>query len=416
MTVDVGFHERVGIGNLKAARILWLTPYVPAPNFGGGSRVFNLMRSLARSWTIDAIVCDGGSNESIGPLQAICRHVELVPTVAHSTWHRRHRQLMAMLSKHSLLYWTHYAPDARRCMERMLADNKYDVVILEHAFMGYYRVLSQVPVVLDQHNVESTLMLSASRHERTLIRRLYNALEYRKFLPEEQQICRSTNLILTTSLPDRRLIERWGDTAPVKVIPNGVDSTHFAPASFAHRAVNEFGVVFTGTMHYAPNAEAMLFFCKDIWPRILAQVPSATLRIVGGNPPPAIRRLGQVPGVEVVGYVEDLRPYIAEAAISIAPLHMGSGTRLKILEAMAMGRAVVSTTVGCEGLEVEDGKHLLVADEPSAFADQVVALLRNPTRRADIGLEARRLIEDRYDWSAIGMDLDHALRSALIRT
>jgi sugar transferase (PEP-CTERM/EpsH1 system associated) len=411
---DTSRLDEPDIGNTPTLHMLWLIPFVPIPSFGGGSRVFNLLRSLAPTWDIDALVIGSASDPALDRLQVLCRHIEVVPAVEHSGWRRRLWQLRALLSKHSLFYWIYFNAQVEDALKRMLDRNTYDVVIVEQVFMGYYTLPTPAPIVLDQQNVESTLMLMASRNERTLLRRLFNTLEYRKFLPDEQRICRDVNLILTTSLVDRRAIERWGGIPPVAVVPNGVDSDSFAPSAFAHIKPSDTKVLFTGSMHYAPNAEAMFFFCERIWPRVQAQVPDAQLQIVGGNPSPAVRRLGQLPGVEVIGYVDDLRPYIAEAAVAIAPLRIGSGTRLKILEAMSMSRAVVSTTLGCEGLAVVNGEHLLVADEPDAFADYVATLLRNPERRAALGQAARRLVETYYDWNSIGKELDRTLRSLVV--
>ena len=155
-------------------------------------------------------------------------------------------------------------------------------------------------------------------------------------------------------------------------------------------------------MDWLPNEDAMQYFCRDILPLIRAEEPGVTLSIVGRAPTPAVKRLADEHGVTVTGRVDDVRPYMEEAAVYIVPLRIGGGTRLKIFEAMSMAKAVVSTTIGAEGLPVTDGADVMLADEPQSFARAVVALLRDPARRAAIAAAARTLVVERYDWSAVG--------------
>jgi glycosyltransferase involved in cell wall biosynthesis len=281
--------------------------------------------------------------------------------------------------------------------------------------MGYYALPAGVPTVLVQHNVESDLLHCYSQRERSPLRRAYNWLEYVKYRADEQQICRSASLIMSVSELDRRAMQSWGGLPPCVVIPNGVDTTYFTPDMGTHEAEQSAGVVFTGTMNYSPNVEAMLYFADQIWPLIRTQVPGATLSIVGHAPPREILQLSDLPNVTVTGSVPDVRPYLGAAQVVVVPLRIGSGTRLKILEALAMGRAVVSTSLGYEGLDLEEGRHLLVADEPAAFAARVTELLRDPARRAALGREGRRQVEETYDWRVIGLRLEATLRELVAR-
>jgi glycosyltransferase involved in cell wall biosynthesis len=158
-----------------------------------------------------------------------------------------------------------------------------------------------------------------------------------------------------------------------------------------------------------PNADGVQFFCREILPIIRRAEPEVTFTIVGRSPTPAVRRLCEERGVEVTGRVEDIRPYLARSAVYVVPLRIGGGTRLKIFEAMSSGRAVVSTSIGAEGLPTENGRHLLVADTPGAFAEAVVRLLRDVPARQTIEREARALVTDRYDWAAAAGHLERAL-------
>jgi glycosyltransferase involved in cell wall biosynthesis len=196
---------------------------------------------------------------------------------------------------------------------------------------------------------------------------------------------------------------------PCVVIPNGVDTAHFSRPTDYPEDPNS--LVFTATMNYGPNAEAALFFVRAIWPLIRAQLPEANLKIVGHGPPPEVWQLNNESGITVTGTVPEVRPYLASAQVVIVPLRVGGGTRLKIVEALSMERAVVTTSLGCEGLGAEDGRHLVVANEPAEFARRVVTLLREPARRAALGRAGRQFVQERYDWRAIGGDL----RAALVR-
>jgi glycosyltransferase involved in cell wall biosynthesis len=234
-------------------------------------------------------------------------------------------------------------------------------------------------------------------------------MQWRRMQTFEGRTLARFDRVLAVSDADRQTLHRLYPrelTAPVSVIPTGVDTGYFeaseAPASSRH-------LVFTGSMDWIPNEDAMRFFCRDILPRIRAAEPDVTLSIVGRRPTHAVRQLGEQHGVEVTGSVDDVRPHLARAAVYIVPLRIGGGTRLKIFEAMAAGKAVVSTTIGAEGLPVSNGRHLAIADAPEEFAATVIRLLRTPTERRALAYAARSLMETRYDWSAVSASLEQAI-------
>jgi glycosyltransferase involved in cell wall biosynthesis len=191
-----------------------------------------------------------------------------------------------------------------------------------------------------------------------------------------------------------------GVGVPIRIVPNGVDTDFFTPGT---DPVDPNRLVFTGAIDYRPNTDGVLYFCAEILPRIHAAEPGATFAIVGRTPPRQVRRLAH--RVLVTGTVPDVRPWMRQAAVFVVPLRVGSGTRLKILEAMATGCAVVSTSLGCEGLEVAPGEDILIGDTPETFAEQVVRCLRDPDLRAQLGARGRALVERRYRWEAIGEEL-----------
>jgi polysaccharide biosynthesis protein PslH len=395
-------------------RILWLSPYLPAPTFGAGTRVFNLLKVLSRTCEVDLIAgsVTGEPNQAmLAAVRPLCHDVQLVPATITSQRHKRLLQLKSLLSRHPMHYRIFHSMEMQERIDHAVGQNPYDVVVLESSFMGYYSLPAGPPRVLDQHNVESEILLRSGRDERSVLRRTYNLLEYWKYRSDEGRICREMELILATSTRDCETMRNWKGITTCVVIPNGVDTKCFVPAERDDQRSST--VLFTGTMNYSPNAEAMLYFVGEIWPLIQKRMPATVLQIVGHSPPLEISKLAELPNIAVLGSVPDVRPYLAAAQVVVAPLRIGGGTRLKILEAMAMARAVVSTSLGCEGLDVQHGRHLLVADDPPTFAESVCDLLTNPTRQAEIGHEGRQLVQESYDWSALGLRMEDALRNVL---
>jgi polysaccharide biosynthesis protein PslH len=383
---------------------------------GAGTRVFNLIKVLARTCEIDLIagsVTGEPGDDRVAQMRSMCRSVQVVPPTVHSHRQKRLLQLKSLGSRRPMHYRIFHSPAMQMRIDRALHDAIYDLVMLESSFMGYYSLPDQIPLVLDQHNVESEILLRSGQHERSAIRRAYNLLEYWKYRSDEQRICRKMHLTFAVSTRDRDMMLSWGGDTPCVVISNGVDTDYFGPVENRDGDSQQANVVFTGTMSYSPNTEAMRYFAAEVWPLIQQQAPEAALQIVGSAPPTEILKLARLPRVTVTGSVPDVRPYLAGAQVVVAPLRIGGGTRLKILEAMAMARPVVSTSLGCEGLEVEDGRHLLVADDPNEFAAAVVGLLHNPLRQAVIGREGRRLVEQSYDWRALGSRTEENLRALL---
>lgn len=220
------------------------------------------------------------------------------------------------------------------------------------------------------------------------------------------------DLVLAVSEADRQTFARLYPgalRAPIHVIPTGVDTSYFTPFPGTERRAH---LVFTGSMDWLPNEDGMLYFVREILPRIRRSEANVTLSIIGRSPTPAVRRLAEEAGIEVTGRVDDVRPHVASGDVYIVPLRIGGGTRLKIFEAMAMGKAVVSTTVGAEGLPVTPGRDIVIADEPARFAHAVVHMIRDTAARRAIEGAARQLVVECYDWSAVAHDFERALAAA----
>ncbi|MBO0910812.1 MAG: glycosyltransferase [Acidobacteria bacterium] len=282
---------------------------------------------------------------------------------------------------------------------------RFDVAVCDFldAAVNFPAQLS-VPSVLFEHNVESEIWRRhAATNSNPLKRRVYD-LEFKKMARFECQSVMKFHHVIAVSERDRSLMEMWVEGSRITVVPTGVDFSQFPAESTARPGRN---VVFVGAMDWEPNVDAMEYFCAEIWPLVLGQVPEAKLRIVGRNPLERARRLASE-SVEVTGKVPDVGEHLREAAVVVVPLRIGGGTRLKIYEAMAAGRAVVSTAVGAEGLDVHHGRDIVLANSPRSFADAVLTLLRDGNLRRKYEVAARELAR-KYDWSGIAVKFAQVL-------
>lgn len=394
--------------------ILFVTEQFPYPlDTGGNVRTFNLLRGLASAHDVTLVAT------SRGPLQEphrrtvadLCRAVKVVPIPHRGIW----REALAFAM--SLPRRTPYVL-ARHCYEGVLREiaaafawengagngsgPPFDAVHFNHLDAALYQAVipANVPCVLDQHNVVTNQVRTTAASEGNLLRRLVLAGEHRKLRRFEASACNRTARCLVCSEADGESLRALGVTRPIRVVPNGVDLTYFK-ASFAARAVPR-ELVFVGTLDYEPCERGLWFFCREILPLLHREMPELRFVAVGRNPSARLLALARADSrIELTGRVDDVRPHVSRASVFVVPLLSGSGTRLKILEAFALGTAVVTTAIGAEGIAASHGEHMLVADEPAQFARSVLELLRDPQAAARLATAARALVEARYGWEAV---------------
>ncbi len=259
-----------------------------------------------------------------------------------------------------------------------------------------FPALTDVPSVLFQHNVESEIWRRHASNGSSGIKKMIYRMEFSKMLRYEQQALARFDHVIAVSDHDKKLMSAWTSPERITVVPTGVDTELFCRDE---RVLEKPLVVFVGAMDWEPNVDAVQYFCAEIWPSIIARVPNACFRIVGRNPDRRVKGL-ESSSVEVTGRVPSVVDHLREAAAVVVPLRVGGGTRIKIYEAMATGKAVVSTTVGAEGLDVHHGKDIVLCDVPRAFADSVVELLLDKQARAHLGSAAAALASN-YGWPVI---------------
>jgi sugar transferase (PEP-CTERM/EpsH1 system associated) len=413
-------------------KLLFLTPQLPYPPQKGTTiRNYNLIRQLAQRHQVYLLSFVQGEDDLawVPELRNYCRSISTVIAPQRSPLRRAWTVLTSPLPDMALrLPSTEY--QAR--LAGLLNREEFDVVQVEGIEMAQYGLAlaanRQSPdghrpcLVFDDHNAEYVLQQRAweidRRYPTKWHRALYSLLQWRKLQHYEAQVCRAMDAVVAVSAADCRALQRIVPGVEVAVVPNGVDIASFSVSSTGHPADKNkirhmASLVFTGTMDFRPNIDAVTWFCQVILPLIKKEVFHVHFYVVGKSPPPEVRRLGDNPAVTVTGYVEDIRPYIAQSLIYVVPMRMGSGTKLKVLEAMAIGTPVIATSAGAEGIEVTPGEDILIADEPAAFAQQVIDLLNNAPLRQHLAQRGRQLVEARYDWTNIVPRLEQVYATAL---
>ena len=297
-------------------------------------------------------------------------------------------------------------------LKTLLENRRFDVLHFEMLHTGQYLLqISKKQIakgILDQQNIDSCIWQRLITTERNLFKKLLYHWQYKAFFRFENRMCPTFDKCLCVSKEDGDRLASICPDANIEVVPNGVDVDYFSPTDTEE---NESNIVFVGSMDWQPNEDAVLYFCESIFPLIKPEIPDVKFFIVGSKPTDRVLKLGSMEGVVVTGLVDDVRTYVAESAVYIVPLRIGGGTRLKILQAFAMKKAVVSTSIGCEGLGLTDEEHLLISDDPSDFADKVIRLSRDKQLRRKLGENGRILVQEKYDWKSITVKLENIYRN-----
>jgi sugar transferase (PEP-CTERM/EpsH1 system associated) len=405
-------------------RILWVKigGLWPA-NSGGRLRSYHILNELARHHEV-TIVTTRRPDEDPRVLDtqlAHCEQIIQVPYVGpkHGTPGFIKALAQSWFSELPVDLYKYRIPAMRREVGKLLRQGNFDVCIADF-LTGLPNVPENimgsngepVPVVLFTHNVEHMIWQRLCTNERNPIKRLLLAIEWRKMRRYERLASQRADLTLTVSDADKQLFEQMAPGLTAHAIPTGVDIDYFHPQAGNERNLH---IVFSGSMDWFPNEDGMLWFIESMLPQIRAEQGDISVTIVGRNPSQKLRRIAEENRVHVTGTVDDVRPSVHEAAVYIVPLRVGGGTRLKIFEALAMGKAIVSTTVGAEGLPLEDGTHIVLADTPEAFARQVLNLVKDPALRARLGHAGRELVQARYSWQRVAGDFEALCRAAMSR-
>ncbi len=393
-------------------RILLLTPQRPYPPHQGTTlRNFNLVKELAKRHTVCVLTFlepDQDPNDA-GPLPDLCDWIEAIPVPQRSTSLRLRQMLTTRRPDMSLRLWS---PELNARLAARLREQSFEVVEIEGIEMAPYLATIEVVhprplIVYDAHNAEWILQqracLADLKNPARWTAAAYSWVQWQRLRRYEAELLRRVDHTVAMSHPDKVALRDVAPDAPITVVPNGVDLAAYV--EFTGTPIHH-DLLFTGKMDFRPNIDAVLWFGQNVLPLIQARRLGTTFAIVGQRPHPRLDVLRSLPSVTLTGFVDDVRPYLAGATVYVAPLRVGGGTRLKLLEAMAMGLPIVSTTVGAEGFPVVNGKELVLADEPEAFARAVLDLLDHPTRRAKLAAAGHTFARANYGWEVLVPQLE----------
>lgn len=392
-------------------RVLFLCHRFPfPPRRGGKIRPFNMIRHLneqGHEVTVASLVRDAAEAragagiaphcasfimEPIAPAQALWRMIARVPTPAPSS------------------FGNFFSPGLRRRVLELLGARSFDLVLVHCSSAAQYvEQVDGVPKLLDFGDMDSQKWRDYVRFRSWPAAAGY-WLEAAKLERREAIQARRFDLCTCTTRAELDSLERLGAARRTGWFPNGVDFDYFAPATDGY---DPSLVSFVGRMDYFPNQQAVLDFCREVWPALHAARPDLCFQIVGAEPPARIRRLGAVPGVSVTGSVEDVRPYVRRSALTLAPLKIARGTQNKIIESLAMGVPVVASPQAAGGVDAVPGEHLITARTPTEWRDEILGLISEPARRRQLSEAGRSRVRQQHDWPNSMLRLDALIKSCL---
>jgi polysaccharide biosynthesis protein PslH len=394
-------------------KILWVKAGKLLPvDTGGKIRSFNILRHLAREHEVTLLSYYGGLRdpEYEAAIAQRLPGAETIYTAAPDGTLAQSLDYILRLpsaAPYAVRKFSH--PRVRQEVAQHLGDRSLDVAVCDFLSASLnFPDRSPAPVVLFQHNVETMLWQRMAHTEKSALRKLSYSIEARKMSAYERRALRRFQHVIAVSASDRDAMLTLSPHCPITVVPTGVDTEQYQVAPSV--SGNPPLIVFTGSMDWEPNIDAMEYFCREIWPIVLAAYPDARFQIVGRSPHARVQRLASA-SVEVTGTVPSVIDHLRAATVVIVPLRIGGGTRLKIFEAMAMAKAMVSTSIGAEGLDVTHGRDLLLADDAQSFASGILQFLRDPELRRSCEQNAAALAA-RYDWSQIARRFAEVLRDA----
>jgi polysaccharide biosynthesis protein PslH len=404
-------------------RILWIGHNLAYPPVRGVlMRNFNLLRETAKHYELHVLAFDQPQTRPSGTsaedcavaLRKFCTHVEWVPLFSDFSKSKHWLGVHGLISNKAYdLNW--FASKTMVKQLKLTLDKlKFDVVHFDTLGLAPYRkYVSGAGTVLNHHNIESSMMKHRAETEMRRIPRVYWRWEANKLLQAERKYCPQFDVNLVVSPEDGSTLSELIPGIKTRTVPNGVDTEYFTPRTDPGGST----LLFCGGLDWYPNAEAMSYFFEEIWPKLKIVRPDIRIVVVGRNPPKWLSNIATADRrIEVTGFVNDVRPYFKEATAYFCPIRVGGGTRLKILDALAMGMPLIGTTFSCSGISVQNEKNVLLADTPEEFIKQINRVLADPLLRTELAKRGRELVCQQYSWSVIGESISQAYREASFLT
>ena len=404
-------------------KILWLSHLLPFPSQGGGmlQRSANLIKTVANVHDVTLLAFNQKNilrmfnpdlnvslSLALNEINKYCKQVKVVDIECDEKYAGKFRLALSSLFSRLPYSIRWLSSDVyKKILNELLADNSYDVIWFDTISLAQYNLTTKMDCplkILNHHNIESDMMFRRATKENNILKKLYYQIEaYKLKHYEKNEVCKF-DVNVTCSPLDSKRIEYIAPGVVTHVISNGVDTEFFLPDSTI--APDPYTLVFIGGMSWYPNRDAMLFFARQIWPLLKEKIPSIKMNVVGESPPQELLDLAKVDrNYHVHGFVDDVKKYFNQAGIYVCPISDGGGTKLKILDALAMGKPIVANPVACEGIEVIDGKNVYFAEKAEEYVNRIHELVNNPTIRLEMERQNRQLILDKYSYRVIGCDL-----------
>ncbi len=400
--------------------ILWLSHLVPYPPKGGVlQRSFNLIKEVAKYHKVylfafnqkALLPTEEGLNEAVRELKKDCEDVKVTPIPCEEGRYGRYPLYFKSLftSQPFTIHWLRSA-EMENLLAKAVEKHRIDLVHFDTiSLVPFLENVKKYKKVLNHHNIESAMMLRRAEKESNLLRKMYLYQEGVKISAYEKQWCSDFDLNITCSRLDSERLLSQIPNLRVEEIPNGVDLEYFYPSN---KEREEKSLIFAGGMNWYPNRDAMLFLADEIWPLLKKRIPDVKMTVIGMMPPERLIQLSKKDAnFRATGYVDDVRPYIDKAAVYICPIRDGGGTRLKILDALAMAKPIVADPIACEGIDVIDGESVSFATTPQEYVEKIHALFNDVSIAARLGENGRRLIEQKYSFASIGRRLSSLYES-----
>lgn len=395
-------------------RVLQFAPRVCWPlDTGAKLRNYHLARVLAQRADVSLLAFDDHLPFSAELISAFEKMYKLVEAIPRDSAYTSAKVVRGLVGKTPLPVLNYTTSPMKRALEHLLSQQDFEIIQVESIhLMSYLPIVRKArirearkrPVVVcDWHNVESELMQRYSEREPGRLRRAYASRTARLMSEFEKRALRDFDAHIAVSQRDAERLRTINPDARIFVIENGVDTDFYSELGTNDGSLRR--IVFVGSMDYHANIDAAVNFAREVWPQVRERQPKLIFTIVGKDPAPEVRELAQIPSIEVTGTVDDVRPFYRDASVAVVPLKVGGGSRLKILEAMAAGVPVVSTTLGAEGLDVRHDENILIADTTEQLVHAITSVIENKTRRNQLSAAGRELVSRRYDWSSLGTAL-----------
>jgi sugar transferase (PEP-CTERM/EpsH1 system associated) len=398
-------------------KILWIkSDFLVPADTGGKIRSYNILKKLAGMHEVSYLCLaeEEPSQDGLDHLKSFCKDVEYIRFSPDKKFSLKFylSLLRNLFSKHPYVINKYKDARVEDKISEYIRQKKTDIILCDFLEMTPNCInIENFPKVLFQHNVETEIWRRHFEVNENPLKKGYLYLEYQKFFKYEKNACSKFDDVLVVSESDGRILENQYKVSHTTLIPTGVDIEFFKPNP---EKIEPENIVFVGSMDWLPNQDAVDYFVKSIYPKIKANRPDVRFYIVGRRPPEHIRMLSERDNsITVTGTVDDIRPFVDEASVYVVPIRIGGGTRIKIFEAMAQKKTIVSTTVGAEGLPLTDGKHIVIKDQPDDFAQAVLELMENRDEALRLGENGYKLVTEKYNWEKVAQRFSDALENVL---